>query len=495
MCANYIDQFISKCGLQLINNPKDETQHTVATRSFSPGDVLLSINPLFAFPVRKGEEEKEEAKDNSDTAVAKVDRCVLCFNTLPVKHPRCSQCRTVEYCSLDCLSRHWSTRHYFECKSTTQFPVDEVAAKIKPMYRPYLRMAVGVEQNVANTKSLSKNKEWMNAQLTAWDKLVSHQTMHPKHVLNQYHEIASMICQNPNSLFTLEEQIVTTLCRFGCNNFAAYDEKFQVSGHLCSPLVSLLLNHSCYPNATFEYEQSTGKQVARALCDIEQGQEITLAYVDGLRPRSERQQTLSNVYFFDCKCSRCTGFSARAQLDELMDRAVADKVLPWALPVDFSKDPALEPWVVQILDEWLRYRKESCKIEDKMLDIVAGLNSKDMSFTAYKHWLACQEECLDKVAINQVEDVLRHWACVSSMYVLAFYMMSYPPSHPLLGRQCLRAALLAWNSVQTNNNPLLMEEQIVKKLVLAAQDIFQCSANRCQSTEQQIASLLSAIKK
>ncbi|KAI7817890.1 hypothetical protein BX661DRAFT_125849, partial [Kickxella alabastrina] len=63
-------------------------------------------------------------------------------------------------------------------------------------------------------------------------------------------------------------------------------------------------NHACLPNASFVYSAG-GRQVVRALRDIAEGDEVTLAYIDGLKPRSERRKTLEAVYFFTCHCERC----------------------------------------------------------------------------------------------------------------------------------------------------------------------------------------------
>lgn len=43
----------------------------------------------------------------------------------------------------------------------------------------------------------------------------------------------------------------------------------------------------------------------RSLGKIEEGQELTIAYVDYLNKSEERQRLLKTQYFFDCTCEHC----------------------------------------------------------------------------------------------------------------------------------------------------------------------------------------------
>ncbi|KAF4129026.1 hypothetical protein GN958_ATG21775 [Phytophthora infestans] len=53
----------------------------------------------------------------------------------------------------------------------------------------------------------------------------------------------------------------------------------------------------------------------RALRDIEEGEEITLSYIDIDKERSERQKELRDTKHFDCQCERCS-----TPLSESVDR-------------------------------------------------------------------------------------------------------------------------------------------------------------------------------
>ncbi|KAJ2802536.1 hypothetical protein H4R21_002383 [Coemansia helicoidea] len=468
--ADDIAALAAECGLRVVADAAKRTR-TVAARSFRRGSVLVAIHPLHAFPLRAGEDGAPDAvargADSGGAArdaagagsgVGPETRCAHCFGALPQRRPRCSRCRQAEYCSMACLTRHWAARHHFECGRLDARAVDAAAAKIKPEFRPCLRMAAGIGAAVAGPAPAA-GPRWLRVQRAAWDRLVSHRERHPGYVLRQYGEIARVIAAatGGGGLRGAEDDTITALCRSGCNNFAASEPHgVRTAGHLCSPLVSLLLNHSCLPNAAFAYSPASGRQVVRALADIAEGDEVTLSYADGLLPRAERRKLLDAVYFFHCSCAKCCGGGgARAQIDALMDRAPdsADQV-PERLPTDYASPPAIEPWATRVLallaaavagDGPAPCTGDS-PLERSLLGAVADVLPRNLSFAAYRHWLECQDECLERIAAGQ--PAVHPWACVAALYVLAFYALAYPPFHPLVGRQCLEAAKLAWNSLQ-----------------------------------------------
>ncbi|KAJ2724849.1 hypothetical protein GGI07_001702 [Coemansia sp. Benny D115] len=496
-------KYVGERGLEVVGDAV-KGQKTLATRSFSRGDIILAIPALHCFPVRSNEKEQTSADAPENMAVQPCTLCIQCFRALPQRYPRCSQCHQAQYCSLQCLRKHWTTRHYFECKQQPGDAwIDKVAAKIKPEHRPSLRMAVGVLKSVKVDGKKGYLPQWFDVQRAAWHRLVGHRAEHPVYVINQYTEIARVICdgiKEPDILGVAVDDVVEALCRFGCNNFAATDneEQVRVTGHLCSPLVSLLLNHSCLPNACFAYCGSTGEQVIKALEDINEGDEVTLSYVDGLRPRSERQRTLEAVYFFKCQCSRCHADGekshSRADIDELLDRKSAEEQktkgagIPRNLPTDYSQTPRLEDWAQKVLYAFLDYLNnrhvDREQMERLMADSVKSLDARDLSFSAYRHWLEAQDECLERGVVSGDEEdgestagLFGAWCFVSSAYVLVFYLLAYPPYHPLIGHQCLQTAQLAWNAMQTGGSRavvgIVLSDELVRRLALAAQSVLE----------------------
>ncbi|KAJ2850321.1 hypothetical protein IWW36_002007 [Coemansia brasiliensis] len=449
---NLIERLVKSNGLYVVDDAI-KGKRTVAEREFKRGEVLLSIPPLYSFPLYK-----EPTDSQHPTAATKLARL------------------------------------------TDQQQIDKAAMKLKPEYREYLYMTIGIGAMLHYVASTipSKVPEWLHVQANAWYQLVSHRQDHSQLMHKQYGEIARVIAIYGNVgplRFSnddgedLEDAIVTALCRSGCNNFATYEPHCpQMSGYMCSPLISLLFNHSCLPNATFVF--SKGMQVVRALEDINQGDEITLTYADALLPRKERQTRLAEVYFFNCLCKKCTPLSVRGQIDGLMSRALeVSSHMPRLLPTDYAKPPAIDPWVMQLVQLFNNFilEKSTDEFEQEMLKAISITDACDMSFAAYQHWLECQDECLDRLSRGSTDANVMLWSCISSLYVLAFYILAYPPYYSLIGFQCLQTAKLLWNTLITITSipehfQAIVCERQVGKLARCALNILKISADPTVST-------------
>lgn len=88
-------------------------------------------------------------------------------------------------------------------------------------------------------------------------------------------------------------------------------------------------NHSCLPNATYNWQIKMQKETVYATRDIAAGEEILVSYVDAYDLPEKRAWTLKN-YGFACQCRACvddgSGFAAasrhrRWRLGELWDRS------------------------------------------------------------------------------------------------------------------------------------------------------------------------------
>lgn len=95
-------------------------------------------------------------------------------------------------------------------------------------------------------------------------------------------------------------------------------------------LVASFFNHSCQPNCTHygdinaqaPTDANFTTLVLRAVRDIAQGEELTLAYVELASNAQERQATLRNHYGFVCQCSRCqTDTDGPVLVQDQVDRA------------------------------------------------------------------------------------------------------------------------------------------------------------------------------
>ncbi|EJC99899.1 SET domain-containing protein [Fomitiporia mediterranea MF3/22] len=77
-----------------------------------------------------------------------------------------------------------------------------------------------------------------------------------------------------------------------------------------------LVNHSCSPNTSQHSDSRTLICDLRAKRDIVPGEEITISYIDIVRPTTERKAELKIKYDFDCTCSVCAGSPHNPASDE-----------------------------------------------------------------------------------------------------------------------------------------------------------------------------------
>ncbi|PIA17217.1 hypothetical protein COEREDRAFT_80574 [Coemansia reversa NRRL 1564] len=335
-------------------------------------------------------------------------------------------------------------------------------------------------------------------QMQAWSRLVSHRDQHPPYVLRQYAEVASVLSANAKTIGLQpidEDATVTMLCRAGCNNFMApviEDNVLCTSGVVCSPLLSLLFNHSCRPNCAISF--NNGCLSLRAIDNIEIGQELTISYVDTMLPRSERRERLENVYFFTCTCSKCSDTNC-GRIDQIMDRESSQP--PKQLLTDFTHLPEVAPWVsctIGLLLDCIAGTITSVQIEKGCLCAISGLPLREVSFAAFCHWRERQDECR-----NSDDKNARLWACVASQHVLAFYILNYSAFHPMIGLQCLTTAALSWNAlvacclIDSQCKALAITRPRIAALAHAARSILQVSSPNFLSVDTQITLLLSQL--
>ena len=88
-----------------------------------------------------------------------------------------------------------------------------------------------------------------------------------------------------------------------CNSFGmSTSERLRCGTAVFFP--TSLINHSCEPNAFIKF--AGNKQYLLANQEIQEGEEITISYIDHAYPeRIYRQRLLRDGYFFDCICERC----------------------------------------------------------------------------------------------------------------------------------------------------------------------------------------------
>ncbi|KAK7018369.1 SET domain-containing protein 5 [Favolaschia claudopus] len=94
-------------------------------------------------------------------------------------------------------------------------------------------------------------------------------------------------------------------------------------------------NHSCGPNARWQWDAASFSLSLVALRPIEAGDEITVAYVPPTISRSERRAQLKSLYNFSCRCEFC---ARPAALTSRSDAARTELETVW------KELPSFETW-------------------------------------------------------------------------------------------------------------------------------------------------------
>ncbi|KAL8427280.1 hypothetical protein Efla_002718 [Eimeria flavescens] len=76
-----------------------------------------------------------------------------------------------------------------------------------------------------------------------------------------------------------------------------------------------MTNHSCWPNAEFDFPLPRPSLEVRALRPIQEGEEVVVSYIDESLPLHQRQQLLKQHYGFSCTCPRCVVEVSVSQAD------------------------------------------------------------------------------------------------------------------------------------------------------------------------------------
>ena len=66
------------------------------------------------------------------------------------------------------------------------------------------------------------------------------------------------------------------------------------------------INHACNPNSQNTWNDNLNKLTIHSIKDIEEGEEITISYLDASEIYKVRQQSLKTGFGFDCACELCS---------------------------------------------------------------------------------------------------------------------------------------------------------------------------------------------
>ena len=101
------------------------------------------------------------------------------------------------------------------------------------------------------------------------------------------------------------------------------------------------INHSCNPNCSVSWNSDTNMEEVFIMEKVEQGEELTISYLDMVTAtvtRQQRQEYLATHFMFHCQCSLCSMSPDQVQLDDQTRDRV--KTLTLSLKNDKTSNPA-----------------------------------------------------------------------------------------------------------------------------------------------------------
>lgn len=110
------------------------------------------------------------------------------------------------------------------------------------------------------------------------------------------------------------------MCQLDLNSFNLTTALYDRIGLWLHPYTALI-NHSCDYNATVGFDGE--EAFVKAIRPIKKDEQIFISYIDTTTPCDVRRKELSERYFFDCACPKCTlGPEAR---EDKFSREIDDK--------------------------------------------------------------------------------------------------------------------------------------------------------------------------
>ena len=273
----------------------------VADREFEAGTVLLRSNPF-------------------SSAIAGKHICVFCNKCGQKKElKRCSKCNFVRYCSRECQANAWPD-HKRECG----FINSKIAIFTELQLNSLLLLRTLEMNEVEKIKQGVKDRELcpeLGMLESHREKFLSLELRGTKNttfdiILKTYKPFLA------DRAYTVSEDTLFDIhCKLAVNANAFQSDSGETISSGLFP-EQTLLNHSCRPNCLNCFRGLEVLLVASR--NIHCGEELTINYIDLIKPVWERKRMLEEKSHFTCGCDRCVEESELPDTNEpkwlLMDR-------------------------------------------------------------------------------------------------------------------------------------------------------------------------------
>ncbi|KAK3902721.1 hypothetical protein C8A05DRAFT_43902 [Staphylotrichum tortipilum] len=328
--------------LLLQTSPTRRRRSLHTTASFPAGTTLVTFPaPLLALP----------------SGPAALTTCNYCLQTSPApsegtgggsssrgKLKACTACRSAVYCGPACQRAHWRAGHRGECAMLARVRREAGKEWLPTSVRAVAQVMVGLakkgggggkekEKEDAGGQGLLLLKEAFGEGEGALEGNVDGFRAAGEEVWRDLELQATAAVVYAGLLGEgggVVERAREVLCKIQTNAFNRLDPDAGMTGIFLDPGLAMI-NHSCVPNAFIGFDKRTA--VLRAARPIEEGEEITISYIDNNLPRAARHEAL-RLYHFTCDCLRC-----KDDLDvyEVCQASTAIPLNSFSLQPDLSK--------------------------------------------------------------------------------------------------------------------------------------------------------------
>ncbi|KAK3149596.1 hypothetical protein QOZ80_3AG0219600 [Eleusine coracana subsp. coracana] len=397
----------------------------VATRSFFPGEVIISQEPYTSTPNK----------------ISVGSACDHCFSTGHLR--KCSVCRVVWYCGSACQKEEWKL-HQLECQAIAALTEDR-----KKMLTPTIRLMVQLvlKRKMQNEKVIPSSGI-DNYSLV--DGLESHISKVDENQLVLYAQMANLVNLILPSLELDLKEIAHTFSKFSCNAHTICDPELRPLGTGLFPIISII-NHSCIPNAVLIFDGRTA--YVRALQPISKDEEISISYIETAAVTKKRQDDLKQ-YFFICTCLRCL---KGAEEDALLEGyRCKNQTCDGFLLHDSGKNAYTCQKCSSSRDEEevKRMTSEILLLSDKASSFLSSGNNIEAG-PLYKSIEQLERKLCHPFSITllhtretllKIYMELQDWqtALTFCRLTIPVYERVYPPFHPMIGLQFYTCGKLEW---------------------------------------------------
>ncbi|XP_044733356.1 SET and MYND domain-containing protein 4-like [Chrysoperla carnea] len=271
-------------------------RYVVANANIKAGDILFVEEPYCLV----------------SSCINKAKMCSYCNAHDKILISPCENCVRM-YCSDDCRDKAWNDYHRWECNGILntfeeQIGVGHLAFRI-------LFKGAQVNYDIKNDNdykpvyNLVTNLDKMDLDDVGVYVVMSVTLVY---YLKTKTNFFDWYTKKSNMKKELISRFLSTLafrhlCQLQCN---AHGEQFDFEGERCHRSgiypSSCLMNHSCDSNIVNDYFNSV--LIVRASRNIKKGEEVSNSYGYSYRTHltAERQKSLKEQYYFDCRCEACT---------------------------------------------------------------------------------------------------------------------------------------------------------------------------------------------